>query len=179
MSIIRYSKKYEEKYHSLYRETWKVEPYGELFSDSEITESVDKNKSFLYLLINDNSDSVIGFVGGRAISDCSFFDNKPKLDLQTVFYIDELGIEKEHKRLGWGATLTQFLINTARESGFSQFILRTHASHINPAISLYYKLGFKTMKTDTGDIYGIDTQQTRIDGRADTDFRIYFYKQYS
>ena len=74
--------------------------------------------------------------------------------------------------------LMQFLICSVLERGFSQFVLRTHTSHSNPAIGLYYKLGMKLQKDGLGNVHGIDTGQMRINGKVESDFRIYFYKIY-
>lgn len=72
----------------------------------------------------------------------------------------------------------QFLICSAREKGFTQFVLRTHSNHSNPAISLYYKLGMKPQKTKSGEVHGVDTEQMKLSGEVEKDFRIYFYKIY-
>jgi ribosomal protein S18 acetylase RimI-like enzyme len=179
MKLIKYSERYEKQYCALYIKTWKVEPYGEKFTSKEIVRHMTGNKDFLFLLIEEESDRIIGFVGGRPISrECGFFKNDAIPPVVT-FYIDELGIEKTHKRLGWGEVLMRFLIATAREAGFSQFVLRTHRDHSNPAIGLYYKLGMKPRITKSGKVHGVWTQQRRIDGRSKQDFRIYFYQTFS
>lgn len=180
-SIIKYSKIYKEQYCDLYIATWKVEPYGEKFTREEITTSLESNKDFLYLLIEEKSNKLIGFVGGRPIShECDFFINEasPPIEMEKGFYISELGVDEAHKRYGWGQMLTAFLISSAREKGFSQFVLRTHADHSNPAIGLYYKLGMKPRKTKEGKVHGVETTQSRIDERPEQDFRIYFYKTF-
>jgi ribosomal protein S18 acetylase RimI-like enzyme len=179
--VIKYSGRYEKQYCDLYIATWRVEPYGEAFTSEEIMNHLGSNEGFLYLLIEEESDKVIGFVGGRAIShECDFFINEASLpiDIEKGFYVDELGIEETHKMYGWGQLLMSFLISSAREKGFSEFVLRTHADHSNPAIGLYYKLGMKPRRTNADKVHGVETTQRRIDGRPETDFRIYFYKTF-
>ena len=179
--IKKYSESYQEQYCDLYIATWKVEPYGELFVAEEVIDHLESNRDFLYLLIEEESDKLIGFVGGRPISHkCDFFINEaiPPVDMEKAFYIDELGIEESHKMRGWGQMLMGFIISNAREAGFSQFVLRTHADDSNPAIRLYYKLGMKPRETKEGKVHGVETTQRRINDRPETDFRIYFYKTY-
>jgi len=180
-SIIEYSETYQDKYCDLYIETWKSAPYFEQFTKEEIVKHLDSNKGFLYLLIEVNTDKLIGFVGGRPISyKCDFFLNdavKP-INMAKGFYIDELGVEESHKKNGWGFMLMQFLICSASAKGYNQFVLRTHSNHTNPAIGLYYKLGMKPQKTASGKVHGVDTEQMRTNGKIEKDFRVYFYKTY-
>src|ERR1044071_342443 len=96
-----YSSAYEQQYLALYIATWQDEPYRELFSPAEVLDNLAKNLRFLYLLVDDQ-DTVIGFVGGRPLSEsCEFFDNKcvPPIDRDVSFYIDELGIDKTRRGL--------------------------------------------------------------------------------
>jgi ribosomal protein S18 acetylase RimI-like enzyme len=181
-SIIRYSEKYKKQYCDLYISTWQVEPYGELFTPDEALKSLEKNNGASYLLVEEKTDKVIGFVAGRPIKQkCSFFSNDaiPLIDINKAFYISQLGVAKEHKKHGWGQTLILFLISNARENNFSEFILTTHANPSNPAIALYNKLGFSTRNTKDGKVHGREIEQNRIDSRPLKDFRIYFYKVYS
>jgi ribosomal protein S18 acetylase RimI-like enzyme len=179
--IIRYSEAYQEQYCDLYIKTWEVEPYGEALTHQETINSLEINKGFLYLLVEEKNDKVIGFIGGRSLSKCgAFFDNAalPKVEIEKGFYIGDLGVDDAHKRSGWGQVLMSFLISTAKEKGFSEFVLRTHAADSNPAIGLYNKLGMTRRRTEAGEVHGIETTQSRIDGRPEKDFRIYFYKTF-
>jgi ribosomal protein S18 acetylase RimI-like enzyme len=174
-----YSSAYEQQYLALYIATWQDEPYRELFSPAEVLDNLAKNLRFLYLLVDDH-DEVIGFVGGRPLSQsCEFFDNKcvPSIDRDVSFYIDELGIAKTRRGAGFGAKLTEFLIGAARDAGYSQLVLRTHASESNPAMVLYERLGFERRNTITGTDHVVDTTQIRVDQKTpETDPRIYYYK---
>lgn len=179
--VIEYSGRYEKQYCDLYIKTWEVEPYGEVLTHQETISSLEINKGFLYLLVEEKNDKVIGFVGGRPLSKCrDFFKNDavPKVEIEKGFYIGDLGVDEAHKRSGWGQVLMSFLISIAREKGFSQFVLRTHADDSNPAIGLYYKLGMKPRMTTEGRVHGVEATQSRIDGRPEKDFRTYFYKTY-
>lgn len=180
-AVIKYSGNYEKQYCDLYIKTWKVEPYGELFTPEEIVNHLGSNQDFLYLLIEGENGNLVGFVGGRPISqDCDFFVNEalPPIEPRKAFYIDELGVEETHKMYGWGKMLMTFLIACAREKGFSEFVLRTHGDPGNPAIKLYEKLGMKQRTTKEGKVHGVETSQRRIDGRPEQDFRPYFYKTF-
>lgn len=160
----------------MYIETWKVEPYGELFTKDEIVAHLVKNSGHHYLLVEEETDSLLGFVAGRPLlSDCPFFLNACNVDLKTTFYIDELGVRDAHKKRGWAQALMRYVMSCAREQGFKQFVLRTHSSESNPALKLYDRLGFRTKMTSSGEIHGAATRQTRIDSRPETDLRIYFY----
>lgn len=175
-TIKPYSDIYQAGYCDLYIETWEAEPYGELFTKDEIVEHLVKNSGYHYLLIEDETDTLVGFVAGRPLlNDCPFFLNESNVDLKSTFYIDELGVLDAHRKRGWAQTLMRFLMSCAREQGFEQFVLRTHSSEFNPALKLYGKLGFKTKMTLSGEIHGIATRKTRIDSRPETDLRIYFY----
>lgn len=179
--IIQYTDKYQKAYCDLYIATWKEPPYLEFFTSEEIIKHLGSNKDFLYLLIEEATDKAIGFVGGRPIAHkCDFFinDSVKPIDISKGFYIAELVVEETHKKHGWGYMLMQFLICNAREKGFNQFVLRTHSNHSNPAIGLYYKSGMKPQKMATGEVHGVDTEQRRITGKVEKDFRIYFYKTY-
>ena len=165
----------------MYIASWKAEPYFESFTNEEVLSHLVYNKDFLYVLIEESTNKLIGFVGGRPIAyNCNFFLNEAEnpIDIDKGFYIDELGIEQSHKKNGWGLMLMQFLICSATEKGFHHFVLRTHATHSNPAIGLYYKLGFKPRTTQSGNVHGVIVDQQRIGHHPDRDFRIYFYKEY-
>lgn len=181
MEIKQYDKKYLEQYCKLYIETWKAEPYGEVFTVEEAQVSLAQNIDYQYLLLN--GEEVIGFVSGRPLNRfCDFFDDSvlPKsIDRSQTFYISELSIKSEYRKLGLGLVLINFLIAAARQDGYSQFVLRTYQSFTNPALPLYYKLGMKTKLTRTGDVHQVEIFQTRIDSRPVIDSRIYFYKTFA
>ncbi len=110
-TIKKYSESYQKQYCDLYIDTWEVEPYGERFTPEEIVAHLIKNKDYLYLLIEEESNLVIGFVGGRPLShECQFFINDTGMDMSKAFYIDELGVDKKHKQRGWGEILTHYII---------------------------------------------------------------------
>lgn len=179
-TIKKYSESYQKQYCDLYITTWMIEPYGELFTQEGIVAHLVKNKDYLYLLIEEESDQVIGFIGGRPVlHECQFFINETGIDMSKTFYIDELGLDEKHKRRGWGEMLTHYIISCARENDFNQFVLRTHGSESNPAIKLYEKLGFTTRVGKDGKVHSVETEEKRIDDRPEKDLRPYYYKSYS
>ena len=108
-TIKKYSESYQKQYCDLYIDTWEVGPYGERFTPEEIVAHLIKNKDYLYLLIEEESNLVIGFVGGRPLlHECQFFINETGMDMSKAFYIDELGVDKKHKQRGWGEILTHY-----------------------------------------------------------------------
>ena len=108
--IIKYSVEYFQQYALLYQQTWEKEPYGELFTIEEIKEQVPRNIENLFLCVDSLKNSVIGFVGGRALAKCDFFDNKTNLEIYKCFYIAELGVDNEYTGQGLGELLTNYLI---------------------------------------------------------------------
>ena len=179
LKIVPFEDKFSDQYCDLYIKTWKEEPYGELFTKEEVGNHLEYNLGYLYLLLHD--DNVIGFIGGRPLTkNCSFFDNQAStpIDLESGFYIDELGLDIPNRNHGWGRILTSFLISAARQDGYSEFVLRTHSIESNPALGLYQRLGMQTRTTNNGEIHQVLTEQKRIDNRAAGDSRIYFYKTY-
>ena len=178
MEIKQYTKKYLNQYCKLYIETWKEEPYGEIFIGQEVQTTLEQNQQYQYLLLR--HEEVIGFVSGRPlIQFCDFFDNSlliQKINMNKAFYISDLSIKSDYRKLGLGAVLINFLIAAARADNYSEFVLRTHQSFTNPALSLYYNLGMKTRLTKTGKVHQVKVSQARIDNRPVTDSRIYFYK---
>jgi len=180
-SIIPYLDEYKAQYCYLFSATWMGEPYGEIFTEEEILKSLNENKNFLYILLGNENDEIMGFVGGRPLADnCSFFLNESitPISFQSAFYISELVVAEKQRRCGWAHPLTLFLVSAARVQGYNQFVLRTHSDPNNPAQRLYRKLGFETRNILDGNLHGIITEQSRIDSRPTSDFRIYFYKEY-
>ena len=180
MEINQYSNEYEEQYIQLYIDTWKAEPYGEKFIKENISNHLVKNSGYLFLLVEKNE--VIGFVGGRPLNHfCDFYNDEQlikKVNTEKAFYIDELGVKIEFRKLGLGTLLTNFLISNARSKGYNEFVLRTHRSYSNPALKLYFNLGFNPRTLQNGEAHLVDTLQTRIDDRPDIDSRVYFYRTY-
>ena len=62
-SIIEYTYDYKDAYCDLYIQTWESAPYLEVFTKEEIVKHLDSNKGFLYLLLENSSDKLVGFVG--------------------------------------------------------------------------------------------------------------------
>jgi len=167
----------QDQYIALYIDTWQRNPYRELFTRDEVLASVEINRQFLYLLVD--GGAVLGFVGGRPLSQCDFFDYAcvPPVDSEKGFYIDELGVDFAHRKSGFGQKLTEYLIEVARLKEFNQFVLRTHQSPENPAARFYERLGFETRLNMDGQVHGIDTQHRRVDtATPEVDFRVYYYK---
>jgi len=178
MDIRPYSSEYLEAFCDLYISIWRAEPYGELFTTAEVKRHMWKNERFLFLLVDDGT--LVGFVGGRPVAHfCDFFDNRcvPSVSLTSGFYIDELGVAPAFRGRGRGSALMRWVMGSAANTGFTEFVLRTHADkQRNPAMPMYSRLGFEERLDDQGTVHSVPVKQARIDSRPDVDIRTYLYK---
>jgi len=62
--------------------------------------------------------------------------------------ITKLGVAKAHRGKGLGTRLCLSIINEARKQGINELWLET-STQLQPAISLYKKLGFEDMNLET------------------------------
>ena len=153
-------KKLLEKTARLYCEIWKEPPWNEYFWKQDevlidIQEQLKKEASMLVAAVE--KDKVIGFTWGyridkkliEAISNSNLlsflFEPAPK----SVFYIDEIGIDKRHRMHGIGGKITKIIINQTKKIGIDCWCLRTHINAV-PARKMYSKLGFSDLKIRDG-----------------------------
>lgn len=149
-----------EKTAKLYCEIWKEPPWNEYFWQEEgvlidIQDQLKKEKAILVLAVN--KGKVVGFTWGygvdkklmEAISSNNLlgflFEPAPK----SVFYIDEIGVDKRHRMHGVGGKITENIINQTKKIGINCWCLRTHINAI-PARRMYSKLGFNDLKIKDG-----------------------------
>lgn len=176
LSIAPFSDDWLDQYCNLYIETWKSEPYGELFCREDVLNQLSHGDQ-VFLLLNDAD--LVGFVGGRPLGrNCDFFRNEGRetLSVDNTFYISELSVKQEFRRFGFGYMLMRLAFSEAKLSGYSSFLLRTHACADNPAKSLYRKLGMNPQRNLADEILSIPVDQERIDDRPRVDERVYYLK---
>lgn len=174
--IIEYSDKYKNQFCDLYINTWKEAPFFELFSKQECEVIINKlaNK-FIYLFIDDETNNLIGFIGGQALENCLFFKNEAEkpVDIKTAFYIAELAIDKSCRGKKIGTQLMDYLIDKAKKNGFNEFVLRTHQE--SKSVKFYNDYGYETRTMKDGSVHGSLVTQKRIGSQPEEDFRYYYY----
>lgn len=144
----------------LYCEIWKEPPWNEYFWQeekvlTEIQDQLSKEKAIITLALD--KKEVVGFTWGycvnkesmKAISShdlLSFlFEPAPK----SIFYIDEIGVDKRYRLQGVGMKITKRIIKQTENGGISCWCLRTHIDAI-PAKKMYGKLGFSDLMIKDG-----------------------------
>lgn len=149
-----------EKTARLYCEIWKEPPWNEYFWKeievlTDIQEQLKKEKAVLVLAVNEGE--IIGFTWGYGVDKklmevisnsnlLSFlFEPSPK----SVFYIDEIGVDKRHRMHGVGGKITKSIVNQTKKIGVNCWCLRTHINAM-PARKMYSKLGFSDLKIKDG-----------------------------
>ncbi len=96
---------------------------------------------------------VIGFSWGYSISRNEIYNLSGKSENEwqekniyfgdsSYFYIDELGVNKDFRRGGYGDAITQIMLRTAIKGNNNSVLLRTDVDAV-PAVNLYQKCGFK------------------------------------
>ena len=69
----------------------------------------------------------------------------------TAYYIRELQIDQQWQRQGLGTTAIRYTEEMAKQAGIR--LLRLRVFYINPAITLYERLGFRICKTEDNTHY--------------------------
>lgn len=154
----------------LYCEIWREPPWDEDFwtidgvVDDMINQLSKPNAIFLFMEILPPRDrelhcchqiedpEITGFTWGYEVSvaDLSEISGVSELrwrkiiDANRAFYIDELGVEKNHRRRGVGKELTERLLIQAANLGIDCAILRTAVKAV-AARNLYQRLGFREL----------------------------------
>jgi len=139
----------------IYCQIWKEPPWNEDFWTAEgVIKDLRKElaKINAILLYAVNKKQVIGFTWGYEINilDLSKISGvsssiwEKKFKIKRSFYIDELGVDINHRRKNTGQKLTERLLEEVSNMGISYVILRTDVKAL-AARNLYQKLGFQEL----------------------------------
>ena len=143
-----------EQWANLYCEIWKEPPWNEDFwQPAEVIVDFQKEmrnpNAEAFLAIADSR--VVGFTHGYSVSKeelrviagndllDSLFENTER-----VYYIDELGVQKDFRGKGLAKKLSQNLIHAASVYGLTKVVLRTDVQAPS-ARHVYQKLGFNEL----------------------------------
>lgn len=140
----------------LYCQIWREEPWNEEFWTPEVVIQ-DMRKEMArpcaegYLAINIYNSQVIGFTWGYSVSqsEMQIISGNEKLNFlfsanNRVFYVDELGVAKEHRHHGIGNSLAANLLVAAMIRGINLIVLRTNKK-AEAATSIYREIGFQNL----------------------------------
>ncbi|GAB5526880.1 MAG: hypothetical protein Roseis2KO_47520 [Roseivirga sp.] len=170
MIIEHYSPVFENNFINLYKEIWKDDPYGELFSEKEVKQSL-RQQHLLILALGDERE-LMGFIGGFPFEDYQKKEELKSVDIGgKVFYFSELAVKKTYRKMGIAQKLYEAFEEAVHDKGYNSILLRTSASALNPALNFYNDAGYQH-------IPGIESKvsQTRIDERPIIDTRFYYVK---
>lgn len=143
----------------LYCQIWREEPWNEEFWTPEdviqdMREEMARPCAEGYLAVNIFNSQVIGFTWGYSVSqsEMQVISGNEKLDFlfsgnNRVFYIDELGVAKEHRRHGIGNSLAANLFVAAMIRGINLIVLRTDKK-AEAAIRIYQEIGFRDLRIE-------------------------------
>ncbi len=106
-----------------------------------ITDLITNTQSTFYVIENDKT--VIGFV--YAYSEVK--GGLPIHKSRKYLVIDNICIKKEEQNKGYGEQLLNHVVKTAKELHYSDITLNVYSFNTY-AISLYNKMGFKTLSQD-------------------------------
>lgn len=176
--IIAYSEEFLHQYCWLYLNIWRDEPYGEEFAVEDIVSGLKNKGDLMFLLLND-SNNIIGFAGGRHLSEyanaAAFTD---RLDPDSTMYVDELAICPGYRNSGYARKLINYFMEECLARNKTKFVLKTHSSPNNPAKLLYNSLGFRPFTNSAGEQVTRSVEINRVDDRSRVDVRGYYYKVY-
>lgn len=149
-----------KKIARLYCDIWKEPPWNEYFwKESEVLtdihEQLKKEKATLVLAIDEAK--VIGFTWGycvnkelmKAISNNDLLNFLFEPATKNVFYIDEIGVDKNYRMHGVGSKITESIIDQTKKMGINCWCLRTHINAL-PAKKMYSNLRFNDLKIKDG-----------------------------
>lgn len=153
-------KKLLEKTARLYCEIWKEPPWNEYFWKQDevlmdIQEQLKKEAAMLVAAVKEGK--VVGFTWGyrvdkklmETISNSNLLSFLFEPPSKSVFYIDELGVDKRHRMHGIGGKITKSIMKQTKKTGVDCWCLRTHINAV-PARKMYGKLGFSDLKIKDG-----------------------------
>ena len=107
-----------------------------------------------------NRDAYLLRVGGEIVSECHLVYDNPEYG--TVpgkrAYFSRMITKKEYRRQGYGEIIAQFILDLAKEKGYTEIALGVNCDNI-PALQLYQKLGFSVYEKaedDYGEYYRME-----------------------
>ena len=117
------------------------EHYSDSFFDERLRESPET-----FLVAEDEAGKVQGYIMCRIEYG---FSNLKKYGLARKGHIVSVAVLENHRNLGLGRALVEESIAGMTQRGCSEAYLEVRVSN-EPAVSLYMKLGFKTVATHHG-----------------------------
>ena len=104
------------------------------------------NDNAVFLTAHDTDGLLLGYASGQPVLD--------------IFYISNIAVREECRRLGIGAELLQQLIDAARDRGCNEVTLEVRVSN-QPARKLYESFGFRLLG-ERKDYYQKPTENAMI-----------------
>jgi len=139
---------------ALYCQIWQEPPWNEDFWTKEkVVSDFDQQMSYDGAIgfIAIEEEEVIGFVWGYLVDKEKMraICGNQSLDFhfskgEKIFYIDELGVAKNKRKVGIGSALTFFLIREVKLQGIRKILVRTDKQAVE-ARKLYRKFGFREL----------------------------------
>ncbi len=138
----------------LYCQIWKEPPWNEDFWDpNEVVKDIQKQITKLnaiFLIAINGASEVLSFTWGyqvniNELSKISGVETEIWQKIvgnSNVFYIDEFGTQKKHRKQGIGTKLAKELLKQLSKTDMDLVTLRTDKSAV-PARTVYSQLGFK------------------------------------
>jgi ribosomal protein S18 acetylase RimI-like enzyme len=144
-----------KQWAELYCKIWQEPPWNEDFWRPE-----EVIKDFQTEMRNPDATAFLAFVGDKVVGFTHGYSvNKVELqgiasnnmldsvfcNGERVYYVDELGVDKDYRGHQIGHTLTAKLIDSARASGIKRVVLRTDIQ-ASAARRVYQRMAFKDLK---------------------------------
>lgn len=104
-----------------------------------ISELITNTQSLFYVI--ENASTIVGFV-------YAYSEEKGRLPIhksRKYLVIDNICINKEERNKGYGEKLLDYVVRIAKELHYSDIMLNVYSFNTY-AISLYKKMGFRTLK---------------------------------
>lgn len=117
------------------------EHYSDTFFEERLQESPET-----FLVAEDQAGKIQGYIMCRIEYG---FSNMRRYGLARKGHIVSVAVLEEHRGQGLGGALCEEAISGMKQRGCSEVYLEVRVSN-EPAISLYEKLGFKTVSTHRG-----------------------------
>jgi ribosomal protein S18 acetylase RimI-like enzyme len=146
----------------LYCEIWREPPWLEFhFTPEGVTANIldDMARPNALAFLAMRGGEVLGFTWGYEVSremarEIASNDGLDSLFLNAgtsrrFFYIDELGVSSQARRMHLGELLSGAIMDAARDLGITNFLLRTDRKAF-PARNLYRKIGFRELSVQDG-----------------------------